>query len=113
MPTYIGLAQYTPEGIKRIKERWADGNPNDEAKEAAKAMGCELKGSYLTLGRYDMVVIVEAPDDITMAKLALATGMRGTFHTETMRAFAESEIENIARALPEPARSSRRDPALL
>lgn len=107
MPTYIGLAQYTPEGIKRIRERWAGGNPNDEAKEAAKAMGCELKVSYLTLGRYDMVVIIEAPDDVTMAKLALATGMRGTFHTETLRAFSESEFENIATALPELMRSAR------
>lgn len=107
MPTYIGLAQYTPEGIKRIKERWADGNPNDEAKEAAKVMGCELKASYLTLGRYDMVVIVEAPDDMTMAKLALATGMRGTFQTETLRAFTESEFESIARKLPELMRSAR------
>lgn len=47
-----------------------------------------------------MVAIVEAPDDAAMAKLALATGMRGTFHTETMRALTESEFEMIAKELP-------------
>jgi uncharacterized protein with GYD domain len=100
MPTYIGLLQYTPEGAKRTKERWAQGNPNDEARKAAKAMSCELKSSYLTMGQYDMVVIVEAPDDAAMAKLAMAQSMRGTFHTETMRAFTESEFEKIAKELP-------------
>jgi uncharacterized protein with GYD domain len=100
MPTYIGLLHYTSEGVKGIKDRWAKGNPNDRAREAAKAMGCEVKGAYITMGRYDAVAIVEAPDDETMAKLALATGMQGTFQTETLRAFTESEFEKIARALP-------------
>lgn len=100
MLTFIGLLRYTPEGAMRIKDRWAQGNPNEEARKAVEAMGCELKASYLTMGRYDMVVIVEAPDDEAMARLAMATGMRGTFHTETMRAFTESEFETIARALP-------------
>ena len=49
MPTYIGLARYTPEGAKRVKERWAQGNPIDEASKAAKATGCEVKASYLTM----------------------------------------------------------------
>jgi uncharacterized protein with GYD domain len=100
MPTYIGLLHYTSEGVKGIKERWAQGNPNDRARAAAKALGCELKGAYVTLGRYDGVAIIEAPDDATMAKLALATGMQGTFQTETLRAFTESEFEKIAKALP-------------
>jgi uncharacterized protein with GYD domain len=100
MPTYIGLLHYTSEGVKSIKDRWAQGNPNDRARAAAKALGCELKGAYVTMGRYDGVAIIEAPDDATMAKLALATGMQGTFQTETLRAFTESEFEKIARALP-------------
>jgi uncharacterized protein with GYD domain len=98
--TFVGLLRYTPEGAKRIKDRWAQGNPNDEARKAAKAMGCELKASYLTMGQYDMVVIVEAPDAEAIARLATATAMRGTFHTETMHAFTESEFETIVRALP-------------
>ena len=69
MPTYIGLLRYTSEGVKGIKGRWAQGNPNDRARQVAKAMGCELKGAYVTMGRYDGVAIIEAPNDETMAKL--------------------------------------------
>jgi uncharacterized protein with GYD domain len=100
MPTYIGLLRYTSEGVKSIKSRWAQGNPNDRARQAAKAMGCEVKGAWVTLGQYDGVVIIEAPDDETMAKLSLATGIQGTWQTETLRAFTESEIEKIVKSLP-------------
>ena len=100
MPTYIGLLRYTSEGVKGIKDRWKQGNPNDKARQAAKAMGCELKGAYVTMGRYDGVAIIEAPNDETMAKLALATGMGGVWQTETLRAFTESEIEKIVASDP-------------
>lgn len=100
MPTYIGLLRYTSEGAKGIKGRWAHGNPNDRTREAAKALGCELKGAYITLGQYDGVAIVEAANDTAMAKLALATGMQGIFTTETLRAFTESEFEKIVKELP-------------
>jgi uncharacterized protein with GYD domain len=52
------------------------------------------------MGRYDAVVISEAPDDETAAKLALATGMQGNVHTETLRAFPEGEFLKIVKALP-------------
>ena len=100
MPTYISLLRYTPDGIKGIKERWAHGNPNDGVREAARAIGCELKAAYVTMGRYDGVAVVEAPDDETMARLALATGMQGNFQTETLRAFTESENQQVISALP-------------
>jgi uncharacterized protein with GYD domain len=100
MPTYIGLLRYTSDGVKGIKGRWAQGNPNDRQRAAAKAMGCELKAAYITMGQYDGVAIVEAPDDATMARLALATGMQGNFTTETLRAFTENEFEKIASKLP-------------
>lgn len=52
------------------------------------------------MGRYDGVAIVEASDDATMAKLAVATGVQGTFQTETLRACTESEFEKIVKELP-------------
>jgi len=67
MATYISLIKYTKEGIANIKE-----SPDrlDAAKKAFKAMGAELKQWYLVMGQYDAVVISEAPDDETVAKLA-------------------------------------------
>ena len=51
------------------------------------------------LGRYDMVVVGEAPDDETVAKLALAIGSGGAVRTETLRAFTEDEYRQIIAAL--------------
>ena len=63
-------------------------------------MGAERKQFYLTLGRYDAVVIAEAPDDETAAKVALAIGSAGNVRTEILRAFAEDEYKKIIAALP-------------
>ena len=68
MATFITLVRFTPQGIGGIKE-----SPKrlDAAKQAFRAMGAELKQWYLVAGRYDAVVIGEAPDDETAMKLAL------------------------------------------
>ena len=96
MTTYILLINYTQEGIGNIKE-----GPRrlDSAKEAIKAMGGELKGFYLTMGRYDLIAVLEAADDETAAKLALMLGSGGSIRTETLRAFTEDEYRQIIGAL--------------
>lgn len=63
-------------------------------------MGTEIKAFYLVMGQYDAVVVSEAPDDETAAKLALAIGSLGNIRTETLRAFAEDEFRKIIAALP-------------
>ncbi len=97
MSTYIILCNYTQKGIENIKESPAR---LDAAKQAFQAMGGELKEFYLVVGRYDMVVVGEVPDDETVAKLALAIGSSGAVRTETLRAFPEDEYRNIIDALP-------------
>ena len=52
------------------------------------------------MGRYDAIVVTEAPDDETVSKLALAAGARGNVRTETLRAFTEEEAKKIAAELP-------------
>ena len=97
MATYITLIRLTQQGVQNIKESPAR---LDAAKQAFQAMGAELKEFYLTMGRYDMVVVGEAPDDETVAKLALAIGSAGAIRTETLRAFTEEEYRKIIAALP-------------
>ena len=97
MATYISLLRYTQQGIQNIKESPAR---LDKAKQAFRAMGGELKEFYLVMGRYDAVVVSEAPDDETAAKLALAIGSAGAIRTETLRAFPEEEYRKIIAALP-------------
>ncbi len=97
MATYITLVRYTQQGIDNIKE-----GPNrlDVAKQAFKAMGAELKEYYLVMGQYDAVVISEAPNDETVAKLALSIGSKGSIRTETFRAFSEDEYRKVIASLP-------------
>jgi len=97
MPTYITLINYTQQGVEKIKQ-----SPSrlDAAKEAFRAAGAEIKAFYLVLGRYDIVLVAEAPDAETVAKLALAIGSQGAVRTETLRAFTEEEYRGIIAALP-------------
>ena len=97
MATYISLLRLTQQGIENIKESPAR---LDKAKQAFRAMGGELKEFYLVMGRYDAVVVAEAPDDETVAKLTLAIGSAGAIRTETLRAFPEGEYRKIIAALP-------------
>ena len=97
MPTYITLAQFTQKGIENIKQSPAR---LDAAKKAFKTMGAELKEFYLVSGKYDMVVIAEAPDYETAGKLALSIGAQGNLRTETLCAFTEDEYQKIIAELP-------------
>jgi uncharacterized protein with GYD domain len=97
MSTYISLIKLTHQGITSIKHGPAR---LDAGKEALKAFGSELKAFYLTMGRYDIVAISEAPDDAAAAKVALAIGAAGNVTTETLRAFTEDEYRQIVAALP-------------
>src|SRR5215831_12600010 len=97
MPTYISLVKYTHQDISSIKE-----GPNrlDANKEILNSYSSELKAFYLTMGRYDIVTISEAPDDTAAAKIALTIGSAGNVTTETLRAFTEDEYRQIVAALP-------------
>jgi len=96
MPTYVTLIHYTEQGVKTFKDLKSR---LDETRRAGETMGAKLNAFYLTMGQYDAVVISEAPDDATVAKLALAAGGRGNVRTETLRAFDEDEAMRIAEEL--------------
>lgn len=97
MATYITLVNFTKQGIVNIKE-----SPKrlDAAKEAFKAFGAEMKDFYLAFGRYDVIMVTEAPNDEAVAKAALAIGSRGAVKTETFRVFNEDEYRKIIESLP-------------
>ena len=95
MATYISLIKFTQQGITNIKDAAAR---LDSRKETLKALGTELKAFYLTMGRYD-VAIIEAPNDETAAKAALASGSDGNVTTETPEPSPKTSTAIIA-ALP-------------
>jgi uncharacterized protein with GYD domain len=83
MPTYIMLTKLTPEGIQTIKN-----NPARirEVNTEVAQLGAEVKAQWATLGEFDFVNVVEAPDEKTMARVSLELGSRGTSRYETLTA---------------------------
>jgi len=96
MARYIVLAKMTAQGIQNAKEipqRRAAG------REAAKALGITWVDSYLTMGSYDVVIVVDAPDSEAIAKFVLQIGMRGNLSTETLRTFNDEEVDRLLAAI--------------
>ena len=83
MPTYIMLSTLTPEGVQTVKN-----NPQRirEVNNEVEQLGAKVTAQWATLGRFDFVNIVEAPDETTMARVSLELGSRGTGRFETLSA---------------------------
>ena len=97
MPSYVTLVKWTDQGIRNVK----DAPKRADAFEAAlKAAGGTLKGAYLVMGEYDLVVVTEGPNDETATKLALSVAMQGNVRTTTMRAYDREEFRKIIASLP-------------
>jgi len=97
MANYIVLAKYTRNGIdgmKGIKNRL------QKSKTSAENMGARMVSMWWTLGEYDLVAVMEAPDDETITAWLVAVGMRDIVTTRTMRAFSEKEFMGIVDRLP-------------
>ena len=97
MAKFISLVKYTAKGIDKIKE-----SPNrlDAFKQLCESMGVTVDGFFLTMGRYDIVLMVDAPDLKTAAKVILATTSAGAISTETLPAFTEEEYRQVISELP-------------
>jgi len=96
MPTYIILSRWTDQGLQKIGESTSR---LEAGKKAFEAVGAKIKEFYMVMGQYDMVAIVEAPDDATFTRALLTNTSRGGFRSETLRAFTEAEYEKIVSAI--------------
>jgi uncharacterized protein with GYD domain len=92
MATYIILGQFTDQGIKSVKD-----SPKraDAMREMAKKTGATVKEVYWTLGHYDVVTIVDAPDDQVVTALLLSIGSLGNVRTQCLRAFGAADMSSI------------------
>ncbi len=96
MGHYITLIRYTQQGAAKIKESPAR---LDKAKKAAEAAGGKIHAWYLTMGKYDAVIVSEFPNDEASAKFMLLTGAAGNVTTQTLKAFTEAEYRKIIDSL--------------
>lgn len=98
MATYIMLMKFIDPGVESIQNAHVG---RAAGKKAAKAMGITWKHQYLVMGEYDIITVVEAPDDETVARFSLM-GMTGSLSITTMRAFNESEADKLIKGLRPP-----------
>ncbi|MDQ6777362.1 MAG: GYD domain-containing protein [Actinomycetota bacterium] len=89
MPTYIMLSTLTPEGVQTVKT-----NPARirEVNREVEQLGAKVTAQWATLGRFDFINVVEAPDDKTMSRVSLELGSRGTARYETLIAIPVDEF---------------------
>src|SRR5687768_18189539 len=93
VPTFIMLTTLTPEGVQTVKN-----NPQRirEVSKEIEQLGATVKAQWATLGHFDFVNVVEAPDETTIAKVSMELGSRGTAKYETLTAIP---IEDFISAL--------------
>jgi uncharacterized protein with GYD domain len=93
LPTYIMLTSFTADGVKTIKNH--PGRVQEVNKEMEQ-LGVKVTNQWATLGQYDFISVVEAPDEQTMAKVSVELGSRGTTSNQTLTAIpAEDFIKSL------------------
>lgn len=92
MVTYVVLANFTDQGARNVKD-----SPKraDAFKEMAKTFGVTVKEIVWTQGRYDVVTVLEAPDEAAAMSLSLSLSALGNVRTETLRAFSAADMTKI------------------
>ena len=97
MPSYILLMTYTDEGLRNIKYL-----PQhvSAVRQAVESAGGRLPSVYLTMGQYDLVAILEAPDDKVCASISLGLSSLGNVRSTTLKAFGEDEMPEVVGNIP-------------
>lgn len=89
MPTYVVLYKFTDQGVRDVKGTVQRAS---EARAENERRGFKVQGLYWTQGQYDMVAVVEAPDEQAMLAGLFNIGHAGNVKSETLRAFTADEV---------------------
>ena len=92
MAQYVILVNWTEKGVAAAKQTTERAK---QVQDMIKQLGGNMHTLLWTLGRYDIVGLMEAPDDATAALIGLKVGGLGTVRTETLRAFTAEEMGGI------------------
>ncbi len=96
MPTYVTLVRWTDQGAQTAKDTV---NRARQVRADFERRGITRFEVYWTQGQYDIVTLVDAPDEQTLMAALLAAAGRGTIRTESLRAFNETEMEQIVQQI--------------
>jgi uncharacterized protein with GYD domain len=92
MPSYVTLINWTEQGVRNYKDsisRYV------AVASAAEGLGVRFTDIFWTIGPYDVVAVVEAPDDESLAAVLLTAAAQGNIRTTTMRAFRGDEMRDV------------------
>jgi uncharacterized protein with GYD domain len=92
MPSYVVLYRFTEQGRKNVKDTVKRAA---EVRKQNEARGFKVLGHYWTQGRYDLVAIVDAPNDEAMVAGLFSIAEAGNVASETMRAYTAEEMQRI------------------
>jgi len=89
MPTFVMLTNLTPDGVKTLKD-----NPArvQEVNKEVEQLGVKVLNQWATLGQFDFITVIEAPDSATMAKVSVELGSRGTMTSQTLAAIPAEDF---------------------
>ena len=97
MATYIGLATFTDQGLRTVKDTTKRA---DAVREAASRFGVKVRDIYWTLGSYDVVTVCDADNDTAITAFSLAVGSAGNVRFQTLRALSRDEMTAVLQKLP-------------
>jgi uncharacterized protein with GYD domain len=92
MAMYMSLLQFTDQGIRNVKDTVKRAT---SATREAEKMGAKVTEAFWTMGAYDLVLLIDAPDDETVSAFSVKLGSLGNVKSQTMRAFRREEMETI------------------
>ena len=92
MATFMLLGTFTDQGLRAVKDTTKRA---EEVRAMGKKIGVTVKDLYWTLGQYDVVIFVEAPDEIAASALSLSVGVLGNIKYQTIRAFTAAEADKV------------------
>ena len=92
MPTYVSLVNWTEQGIKNLRDTVRRA---EDARGLIETHGGQQRQMLWTLGEYDLVAVVDFPDDETATAVLLQIGAGGNVRTKTMKAFDAEQMSAI------------------
>jgi uncharacterized protein with GYD domain len=92
VPIYVQLIRWTEQGRQAV-----DALPDrvEAVTKEVEKMGVKVIGNWVSMGQYDQIAVAEAPDDETVAKIAVLIAGRGNATTETLRCFTMDEVRKL------------------
>src|ERR687893_78011 len=94
MPTYVILMNWTDQGVRADRDTVGR---REHADRLAEKYGASIERAYWTIGHFDIVAVIEAPDDESITAMMLELTAEGNVRTNTLRGFDHDEMQEIIR----------------